>query len=104
MPIEVQFPSAVPWHQVRTWSSAAEAADAAEDRPRASMMAAPRLATVGMKSSSSQAWSFTTSAATLPPTLALNRSGYWVAEWLPQIVRLLISVTGAPVFFDSWAI
>ena len=57
----------------------AEAADAAEDEPRASMIAAPRLATVGMKELSSHSWSPTTSAALRPPTLALNRSGYWVA-------------------------
>ena len=76
----------------------ADAAEAAEDEPRASMIAAPRLATVGMKSFSSQAWSPTSSAALRPPTSAWNRSGYWVAEWLPQIVIFLMSVTAAPVF------
>ena len=64
----------------------AEAAEAADDEPRASMIAAPRLATVGMKSFSIQAWSSTTSAAFRPPTSAWKMSGYWVAEWLPQIV------------------
>ncbi|COX36813.1 Uncharacterised protein [Mycobacterium tuberculosis] len=44
------------------------------------MIAAPRLATVGMNSSSIQAWSLTTSAAFFPATSAWNRSGYWVAE------------------------
>ena len=34
----------------------------------------------------------------MPPTSAWNRSGYWVAEWLPQIVIFVMSVTGAPVF------
>ena len=29
-------------------------------------------------------------------------SGYWVAEWLPQIVIFLISVTGTPVLAASW--
>jgi hypothetical protein len=33
------------------WSIAALAADAAEERPRASMIAAPRLPTVGRKTS-----------------------------------------------------
>ena len=75
----------------------AEAADAADEEPRASMIAAPRLATVGMKVFSSQSWSSTTSAAMRPPTSAWNRSGYCVAEWLPQIVIFLISVTAAPV-------
>ena len=80
----------------------ADAADAAEDEPRASMMAAPRLATVGMKSFSSQPWSSMSSAAFRPATSAWKMSGYWVAEWLPQIVILAMSVTGAPVFAASW--
>ncbi|CAM5522433.1 hypothetical protein SGLAM104S_07051 [Streptomyces glaucescens] len=29
-------------------------------------------------------------------------SGYWVAEWLPQMVRRLMSETVEPVFFASW--
>src|SRR5690606_41941976 len=69
--------------------------------PRAAMMAAPRLATVGMNSSSSQDVS-TRSAAGLPATVAWKTSGYWVAEWLPQIVRFVISDTDVPVFFASW--
>src|SRR5690606_38318762 len=87
--------------QSRAASMVAEAAEAADDEPRASMIAAPRLATVGMKVDSSHSWSLTSSAAFLPPTLALNRSGYWVAEWLPQIVMFVISVTEAPVFAAS---
>src|SRR3954463_8369316 len=80
----------------------AEAAGAAEEEPRASMIAAPRLATVGMKSFSIQAWSPTTSAAFLPATSAWKMSGYWVAEWFPQIVSFLMSVTELPVFRASW--
>ena len=72
---------------------AALAAEAADEAPRASMIAAPRLATVGMKSLSSQAWSSTSSAAFWPLTSAWKRSGYWVAEWLPQIVIFVMSVT-----------
>ena len=79
----------------------ADAAEAAEEAPRASMIAAPRLATVGMKSFSIQSWSLTTSAAFFPPTSAWNTSGYWVAEWLPQIVIFLMSVTLAPVLRAS---
>ena len=79
----------------------ADAAEAADEEPRASMIAAPRLATVGMKSFSIQAWSSTTSAAFLPPTSAWKMSGYWVAEWLPQIVSFLMSVTVAPVLAAS---
>ena len=52
------------------------------------MIAAPRLATVGMKVSASHSWSPTASAAFRPPTSAWKMSGYWVAEWLPQIVIL----------------
>src|SRR4249919_1578837 len=82
----------------------ADAAEAADEEPRAAMMAAPRLATVGMKVFSSQSWSPTTSAALRPPTSAWNRSGYWVVEWLPQIVIFVMSVTGAPVLADSCAL
>ncbi len=39
------------------WSMAALAAEAAEDKPRASMIAAPRLLTVGMKLLAFHAWS-----------------------------------------------
>src|SRR5215218_1436511 len=104
MPMEVQSPSAVPLTQVWTWSMAAEAAEAAEEAPRASMMAAPRLATVGMKVSASHFSSLTTSAAFLPAISAWKMSGYWVAEWLPQIDIFLMSVTGAPVLAASWEI
>ena len=31
-------------------------------------------------------------------------SGYWVAEWLPQIVMLVTSLIAAPVLPASWAI
>src|ERR1044071_333022 len=100
--METQSPSAEPCSQSRAASIVADAADAADDEPRASMIAAPRLATVGMKSFSIQAWSPTVSAAFLPATSAWNRSGYWVAEWLPQIVMWVMSVTGAPGFAASW--
>src|SRR3954465_14679299 len=79
----------------------AEAADAADEDPRASMIAAPRFATVGMKSFSIQAWSPTTSAAFLPPISAWKMSGYWEAEWLPQIVSFVMSLTLLPVFAAS---
>src|SRR5688500_12612607 len=102
MAADVQSPSAVPFTQSYTWSMAALAALAADDAPRASMIAAPRLATVGMKSFSIHDWSPTTSAAFLPATSAWKTSGYCVAEWLPQIVILRISLTGVPVFLDSW--
>src|SRR3954452_12676648 len=80
---------------------AAFAAEAAEEEPRAWMIAAPRLATVGMNSFSSHAWSLTTSAAFLPLIVALKMSGYWVAEWLPQMVTFLTSVMWTPAFFAS---
>jgi hypothetical protein len=43
------LPSGVPSSQSRAASTVADAAEAAEEAPRASMIAAPRLATVGMK-------------------------------------------------------
>ena len=59
--IDTQSPSGVPSVQSRMWSTAADAADAADDAPRASMIAAPRLATVGMYVWSYQSWSPTAS-------------------------------------------
>src|ERR1700752_5453344 len=99
--IETQLSAGVPSSQSRAASTVARAAGGADEAPRASMIAAPRLATVGMKSFSIQDWSLTTSAAFLPPTSAWKMSGYWVAEWLPQIVIFLMSVTAAPVFLAS---
>src|SRR2546429_4940980 len=99
--METQSPSALPSSQSRAAAVVADAADAADEEPRASMIAAPRFATVGMKSFSIHAWSLTTSAAFFPPTSAWKMSGYWVAEWLPQIVIFLMSVTAAPVFLAS---
>src|SRR5512144_1715551 len=76
--IETQSPSSVPSAQVRMWSIAALAADAADDAPRASMTAAPRLATVGMKVPSTHSWSPISSYALFPPTWQWKRSGYCV--------------------------
>src|ERR1700734_3842080 len=94
--IDTQSPTGVPSSPSRAASVVADAAEAADDAPRASMIAAPRLATVGMKSFSIQDWSLTTSAAFLP-----LMSGYWVAEWLPQMVIFLMSLTSAPVLWAS---
>ena len=102
--METQSPGGVPSIQSRTWSTAALAAEAAEEAPRASMMAAPRCCTVGMNLPSSQAWSSTSVAASRPPTSQWNRSGYWVAEWLPQIVIRRISPTVVPSRAASWAL
>ena len=75
--------------------------EAAEDAPRAAMMAAPRPATAGMNVPASHS-SSTCSAALRPFTWVVNRSGYWVAEWLPQMVMCSIAVTGAESFAASW--
>ena len=58
----------------------AEAAEAAEEAPRALIMAAPRCCTVVMKSPLSHSVSLMTSVTGLPPILALVKSGYWVEE------------------------
>jgi len=76
---------------------AALAAEAADDAPRASMIAAPRLATVGMKVSRSHDSSPTTSGAGRPSMSACETSGYCVAEWLPQIATRRMSSMAAPV-------
>src|SRR6478609_6644566 len=102
--IDTQSPSGVPSTQSRMWSTVALAALAAELAPRASMMAAPRCCTVGRKVDSIQAWSSIASAAFLPSTRALNRSGYWVAEWLPQIVMWVTALTLVLSLAASWAL
>src|ERR1700730_2168263 len=79
---------------------AALAALAAEDRPRAPLMAAARMYTVGMKVVSSQAWSLIIGQTFLPSASAWKRSGYWVAEWLPQTVTFRIEVTGFWIFCE----
>ena len=60
----------VPKAQSRMWSMAAFAADAADDTPRAAMMAAPRLPTVGRKVLAFQSWSLIMSLTEAPPMVA----------------------------------
>ena len=67
-PIETQSPSGVPSTQSWTWSIAALAAEAALEAPRASMIAAPRLATRGMNSSAIHA----SSSTVVPGALAAD--------------------------------
>src|SRR5215813_11648987 len=100
--IDTQSPSAVPCAHVRMWSIAADAADAADDAPRALMIAAPRCCTIGMNSSRYHACG-TRDSAGLPPAVACARSGNCVAEWLPQMVTRAMSVTCVPVFAASCA-
>src|SRR5215472_15383783 len=95
-----QLPLGVPSAQSRMWSIAAEAAEAAEEAPRALMMAAPRCWIVGMNSPVYQD-SSTSFTAGLPFTVAALMSGYWVEEWLPQMVMRLMSVTWLPVLAAS---
>ena len=45
----------------------------------------------------------TASNAGLPATSAWNMSGYCVAEWLPQIVIVVTSLTGSAALAASWA-
>ncbi|MNR17876.1 hypothetical protein D3C85_1345660 [compost metagenome] len=75
---------------------AALAAEAAEDRPRASMMAAPRLPTVGMNVSRFQASSLMSLESDSPPTVAKRKSGYIVGEWLPHTTSFSMSATALP--------
>src|SRR5688572_10332033 len=93
-----QSPSGVPDTQVRIWSMAAFAALAAEDRPGASMMAAPRFCTVGMKVCSSHAWSLIIGHTFLPSASAWKTSGYCVAEWLPHTIIFFTDTTSFLIF------
>src|SRR5581483_2289158 len=81
---DAQSPSAVGVRMLLTESITAFAADAADDAPRASMMAAPRLCTVSMNVVRSQSASPITSGAGLPPMRALRKSGYCVAVVAPD--------------------
>src|SRR5438309_7979156 len=92
-----QLPGRVPWIQSRTWSIAAFAALAAEDSPRASMIAAPRFWIVGMNSVSSHFGSLIIGHTFLPPNSAWNTSGYCVAEWFPEMVSLPFGLKGLPI-------
>ncbi len=62
---------------------AAFAADAADDAPRALMMAPPRVATVGMKVFSSQSWSFDHLGGILTIHLAVEQIGILGAAVVP---------------------
>src|SRR5690606_3400803 len=95
LPLE---PSTQSW----MWSMAALAAEAAEDRPRAAMMAAPRLPTVGMKVSRIQASSLIRDWTDWPPMVAKRVSGYMVGEWLPHTTSFSMSATALPVLAAIW--
>ena len=77
-----------------TVSSAALAAEAALEAPRASITVAPRFCTLLMKSPCSQASFWMTSVAGLPSIVAWKKSGNCVAEWFPQMRDVLDA--GAP--------
>src|SRR5882672_5243453 len=51
---------------------------------------------------SSQVGSLIIGQIFLPPLSAWNTSGYWVAEWLPQMVILRTEVSGLPTFCARW--
>src|SRR3989338_8596787 len=94
----------VPSAQSCMWSMAALAAEAAEDAPRAAMIAAPRLPTVGMYSLRYQASSLIAAGAAGSAALQKRRSGYMVGEWLPQTIIFSTSETVLPVRVASWEI
>ena len=102
MATENQSPSGVGVVSERTVSRTALAADAADDSPRASMIAAPRFCTVEMNPPSNHSVSVITSGTGLPSMRALAKSGNWVAEWFPQMATLLTAETGTPAFLASW--
>ena len=65
------------------------------------MMAAPRLPTVGMKVSFTQASSLTSLGMASPLLEAKRMSGYMVGEWLPQTTSFSMESTGRPVLAAS---
>ena len=98
-----QSPVGVPSNQVRMWSSAAEAAEAAEEEPRALMTAAPRCCTVGMNVSSNHFWSTRLRAA-----LAADRRVADVGVLRGRVIApdghaCVTSATCVPVFVASCA-
>src|SRR5690349_12815943 len=80
---------------------AALAAEAAEERPRAAMIAAPRLPTVGRNVSRFHASSLIMALSGLPLALAKRYSAYIVGEWLPHTTSFSIASTGWPLFCAS---
>src|SRR5437762_13641126 len=91
----------LPPSQSRTWSIAAFAADAADESPRASMTAAPRLPTVGRNTVRFQFSSLISALIDAPCAVAMRYSGYTVGEWLPHTTSLSIDPTGLPLFCAS---
>ena len=57
------------------------------------MIAAPRCCTVVTNSPLRYSSSLTSSRTDLPPAVAWLTSGYWVDEWLPQMMQFLTSET-----------
>ena len=100
-PMEVHVPSGVPWTQSLTWSHTDDAAERAEENFLAAMIAAPRCCTVVTNSPLRYSSSLTSSRTDLPPAVAWLTSGYWVDEWLPQMMQFLTSETGTPVRSDT---
>src|ERR1700742_3870585 len=100
MPIVTHLPF-VPTTQSRTWSMAALAAEAADDRPRASMIAAPRLPTVGMNVLRVHSASVMSLVRFSPSAVAKRKSGYMVGEWLPHTASFSMDATGLPDFAAS---
>src|SRR5262249_24201015 len=91
----------VPLTRLLTWSMAPFAADRADDRPRALMIAAQRFWHCGTKVFSSHARSVIVCGAGLPLIFALVKSGYCVLEWLPQMVMQVTASFSTPAFCAS---
>src|SRR5699024_11748516 len=77
----VQLSPLVPCTQSRIWSTAAPAAEAADDDPRTEMISAPRFATRGMNVSANHS-SSSPEVTSSPRRVRYDTSGNWVAESL----------------------
>mmetsp|Transcript_24977 Transcript_24977/g.59605 ORF Transcript_24977/g.59605 Transcript_24977/m.59605 type:complete len:220 (+) Transcript_24977:367-1026(+) len=101
--IDTCLPAGVPSTQSCMWSEIAWAAERAEESLRAAMIAAPRFWMHGMNVPVYQSLSLMTSLAGLPEIVAWLMSGYWVAEWLPQMMGPDTSSRGTDALIASCA-
>mmetsp|Transcript_33042 Transcript_33042/g.104483 ORF Transcript_33042/g.104483 Transcript_33042/m.104483 type:complete len:204 (+) Transcript_33042:255-866(+) len=102
--MDTNCPAGVPRNQSCMWSEMAWAAERAEESLRAAMMAAPLFWMQGMNSFLYHSSLLTTSLAFLPLMVAALMSGYWVEEWLPQMMEFCTCSTGTEALMASWAI
>ena len=93
--------SSEPLTNAFTWSYIADAAEAALDLPRCSIISAPLFWTLGINSSIIHLESRSRISLSLLSIKQLLMSGYCVAEWFPHTINRLICSTLLFVFEDN---